>query len=199
MIKVNHISKSFKDLHVLKSVSLNANAGELVHISGGNGSGKSTLFKIITGLLKQDAGTVTVPESVHIGALIENPGFLEFESALTNLTFLGNLNNRFDFDVTQKLMTQFDLDIHNKQSVSKYSVGMRQKLGIIQAVMENQTVILLDEPTRGLDAAGLKQFIVLVNELVKSNKLVIIASHDYVSELKYTQELKLVDGELLRV
>lgn len=199
MIEVNHLSKSFKDLHVLKDVSLTAHSGELIHISGGNGSGKSTLFKIITGLLKQDTGTVTVSNALTIGALIENPGFLEYESAAINLKFLGNLNNRFDYNVTKQLLEQFDLDINNKQAVSKYSVGMRQKLGIIQAIMENQNIVLLDEPTRGLDKSGIRQFIVLINQLITENKIVIIAIHDYVSELHYTQELKLVDGELLRV
>lgn len=199
MLEISHISKSFKDLLVLKNVSLSAQPGDLIHISGGNGSGKSTLFKIITSLLKQDSGTVNFEADSTIGALIENPGFLEYESAAINLKFLGDLNNRFDYEITKQLLEQFDLDIDNKQAVGKYSVGMRQKLGIIQAVMENQNIILLDEPTRGLDSAGLVQFILLVNQLITENKIVIIASHDYVSELNYTKEFKLVDGELISV
>ena len=99
-------------------------------------------------------------------ALIENPGFLEFESMMTNLKFLANLNNRFDQSYTLQLVKQFGLNPTNRQAISKYSVGMRQKVGIIQAVMEHQSLILLDEPTRGLDKASIEQFIVLIDALI---------------------------------
>lgn len=197
MLKIQQISKTFNNVSVLKDISLTVNAGELVHITGGNGSGKSTLFKIMTGLLTSDSGTVTINDDDTFGALIENPGFLEYETARTNLAFLANLNGHFDTAFVTSLLMQFDLDINNKQPVAKYSVGMRQKLGIVQAVMENQTVILLDEPTRGLDKAGLQQFIQLVHQLVAENKIVIIASHDNPDGLRYTHEFILENGILV--
>ena len=166
MLEVNHIAKPFKGNTVLTDVSLQVKAGQLIHISGANGSGKSTLFKIITKLLEPNHGSVRIGKDDVIGALIENPGFLEFESMMTNLKFLANLNNRFDQSYTLQLVKQFGLNPTNRQAISKYSVGMRQKVGIIQAVMEHQSLILLDEPTRGLDKASIEQFIVLIDALI---------------------------------
>lgn len=196
MLEVNHIAKSFKGNTVLTDVSLQVKAGQLIHISGANGSGKSTLFKIITKLLEPDHGSVRIGKDDLIGALIENPGFLEFESMMTNLKFLANLNNRFDQSYTLQLVKQFGLNPTNRQAISKYSVGMRQKVGIIQAVMEHQSLILLDEPTRGLDKASIEQFIVLIDALINDGKSVMIASHDDVPGLMYDLALRLEDGRL---
>lgn len=197
MLKIDNIEKKFKTKTVLNDVSLHVKNGELIHISGSNGSGKSTLFKIITGLLLPESGTVTTDKTDVIGALIENPGFLEFEDAMTNLKFLGDLNQRFDKNRVTDLMIQFDLNPKSRQAVAKYSVGMRQKLGIIQSVMENQNVILLDEPTRGLDAESVTQFIKLLQRLVSENKLVVIASHDHIDGIVYDKMMSLKDGKLL--
>lgn len=196
MLEVNHIAKSFKGNTVLTDVSLQVKAGQLIHISGANGSGKSTLFKIITKLLEPDHGSVRIGKDDLIGALIENSGFLEFESMMTNLRFLANLNNRFDQSYTLQLVKQFGLNPTNRQAISKYSVGMRQKVGIIQAVMEHQSLILLDEPTRGLDKASIEQFIVLIDALINDGKSVMIASHDDVPGLMYDLALRLEDGRL---
>lgn len=196
MLEVNHIAKSFKGNPVLTDVSLQVKAGQLIHISGANGSGKSTLFKIITKLLEPDHGSVRIGKDDVIGALIENPGFLEFESMMTNLKFLANLNNRFDQSYTLQLVKQFGLNPTNRQAISKYSVGMRQKVGIIQAVMEHQSLILLDEPTRGLDKASIEQFIALIDALINDGKSVMIASHDDVPGLTYDLALRLEDGRL---
>lgn len=197
MLTVQKITKSFKENQILTDVSLQLHTGQLIHISGINGSGKSTLFKIITGLIAADQGTVKIDNEDIIGALIENPGFLEYENAMTNLKFLGNLNKRFNQTKVIDLMNQFELSPNGQQSVSKYSVGMRQKLGIIQAVMEDQNIILLDEPTRGLDANGIKQFIILLETLKKENKSVIVASHDYIEGLVYNKSLNLKNGQLI--
>ena len=196
MLEVNHIAKSFKGNPVLTDVSLQVKSGQLIHISGANGSGKSTLFKIITKLLEPDHGSVRIGKDDLIGALIENPGFLEFESMMTNLRFLANLNKRFDQSYTLQLVKQFGLNPTNRQVISKYSVGMRQKVGIIQAVMEHQSLILLDEPTRGLDKASIEQFIVLIDALINDGKSVMIASHDDVPGLMYDLALRLEDGRL---
>lgn len=196
MLKIDNISKQFGKKQVLKDVSLELNPGERVHIIGKNGSGKSTIFKIITNILKADAGQVELTEN---GALIENPGFLEYESGLENLKFLGNLNHNYDEQVAMKLMEKFDLDPNDLQAVSKYSIGMRQKLGIIQAIMENQNIVLLDEPTRGIDKEGVATFVKLLDELKQEKRAVIIASHDEIPGLKYDRELLLKNGELASV
>lgn len=197
MLKVSHVKKSFKKLAVLKDISLETQAGELVHISGVNGCGKSTLFKIIVGLLKADSGEIHIDKDDYLGALIENPGFIEYETAWDNLTFLSHFNHRFQPEKTRDLLKAFDLDPDNPQSVGNYSVGMRQKLGIIQAVMEDQNIILLDEPTRGIDKEGVDQFVNLMKNLRSENKTVIVASHDEIPGLVYDRRLRMKDGILL--
>ncbi|MDF7673117.1 ABC transporter ATP-binding protein [Lactobacillus sp. ESL0701] len=197
MLQLTHIKKSFKNKQVLQDVTMTAEAGELVHISGINGSGKSTIFKIVTGLLKAAGGKVTIGKDDLIGALIENPEFLEYESAMTNLHFLANLNHRFNEEKVRALLQYFELDPDDKQAIARYSVGMRQKVGIIQAVMEGQNIILLDEPTRGIDQDSIGQFITLLAKLKQENKTVIVASHDQIPEIKYDRYLKLKNGVII--
>lgn len=197
MLKVSHVKKSFKKLAVLKDISLETQDGELIHISGVNGCGKSTLFKIIVGILKADSGEIHTDKDDYLGALIENPGFIEYETAWDNLTFLGHFNHRFQPEKTRDLLKAFDLDPDNPQAVGNYSVGMRQKLGITQAVMEDQNIILLDEPTRGIDKEGVDQFVNLMKDLRSENKTVIVASHDEIPGLVYDRRLRMKDGILL--
>lgn len=197
MLKVKNISKQFKHQQVLKDVSFQIQQGQVVHIAGRNGSGKSTLFKIITCLIKPTSGSIVLEPNVTIGALIENPGFIEYESAMTNLKFLASLNDNYDSQKVSKLMEQFYLNPSDNSPVSTYSIGMRQKLGIIQAIMEEQNLILLDEPTRGLDAESIDEFIVLLDQLKSQGKSIIIASHDILPGLVYDRSYKLNEGILL--
>ena len=196
MLELRQIKKSFGQKLVLKNVSLLAKPGELIHISGINGSGKSTIFKIITGLLKADSGEIRLGENDVVGALIENPDFLEYESAMSNLHFLANLNKRFNEKIVRDLLRYFMLDPDDPEPIAKYSVGMRQKVGIIQAVMENQNVILLDEPTRGIDQESISLFVALLKKLKQQNKIVVVASHDQINELKYDRFFILRQGIL---
>ena len=196
MLELRQIKKSFGQKMVLKNVSLLAKPGELIHISGINGSGKSTIFKIITGLLKADSGEIRLGENDVVGALIENPDFLEYESAMSNLHFLANLNKRFNEKIVRDLLRHFMLDPDDPEPIAKYSVGMRQKVGIIQAVMENQNVILLDEPTRGIDQESVSLFVALLKKLKQQNKIVVVASHDQINELKYDRFFILRQGIL---
>lgn len=196
MLKLKQIKKSFEQKLVLKSVSLTAKPGELIHISGINGSGKSTIFKIITGLLKADSGEIKLDENDIVGALIENPNFLEYESAMSNLHFLANLNKRFNEKEVRDLLQYFMLDPDDPEPIVKYSVGMRQKVGIIQAVMENQNIILLDEPTRGIDQESIGLFVAMLKKLRQQNKIVVVASHDQINELKYDRQFVLQRGIL---
>ena len=196
MLELKQIKKSFGQKMVLKNVSLLAKPGELIHISGINGSGKSTIFKIITGLLKADSGEIRLGENDVVGALIENPDFLEYESAMSNLHFLANLNKRFNEKIVRDLLRHFMLDPDDPEPIAKYSVGMRQKVGIIQAVMENQNVILFDEPTRGIDQESVSLFVALLKKLKQQNKIVVVASHDQINELKYDRFFILRQGIL---
>ena len=196
MLELKQIKKSFGQKLVLKSVSLLAKPGELIHISGINGSGKSTIFKIITGLLEADNGEIRLDKNDIVGALIENPDFLEYESAMSNLHFLANLNKRFNEKEVRGLLSYFMLDPDDPEPIAKYSVGMRQKVGIIQAVMENQNIILLDEPTRGIDQESISLFVAMLKKLKQQNKIVVVASHDQINELNYDRRFILHHGIL---
>lgn len=196
MLKIKNVKKEFNHEPVLRDVSFEGKPGQVIHILGENGSGKSTIFKIITGIIEATSGKISIAKGSNIGALIENPGFLEFETGLTNLKFLAQLNKNYQEKTVKKLMNDFGLDPNSHRSVAKYSLGMRQKLGIIQAIMEEQDIILLDEPTRGLDSASLEHFVSLIDGLRKQNKLVIIASHDFPEGLIFDLSYKLKDGVL---
>ncbi|MCI2170840.1 ABC transporter ATP-binding protein [Schleiferilactobacillus perolens] len=199
LLTMTHVTKSFGNQHILTDVSLTVNGGEVIHITGGNGSGKSTLLKIIAGIIPATSGEVDLDDSVQTGALIENPGFLEGETLKTNLTFLASINHRTEVSTIQSLATRFDLDYQNHQAIRKYSVGMREKAGIIQAVMEGQNLVLLDEPTRGLDEAALSELVKLVAELQQQNKSIIVASHDNYTPIAYTAHYQLEGGRLSRI
>lgn len=158
MLIINNLYKSFGPNSVLINLNLKVNKAELIHIKGYNGSGKSTLFKIICDILEPNEGHITFDQDVRIGALIENPGFLERENLEYNLKYLSNLINHFDEQKVKELCERLNLDYSNRSALKTYSVGMRQKVGIIQAIMENQNLILFDEPTRGLDEESVKEF-----------------------------------------
>ena len=136
MLKVNHIKKSFKQNTVLEDINLH----------GKNGCGKSTLFKIICDIIQTDSGTIEKKPDTYIGALIENPGFIENESLRFNLEFLASINHHYNEERIRELCHMYSLDYDSSSTLKNYSVGMRQKAGIIQAVMEDQNLIFFDEP-----------------------------------------------------
>ena len=196
MIKLNEIKMSFNDEPVLTNVSLELNEADVIHIKGANGSGKSTLLKIIAELLIPHSGKVEYNQDVNIGALIENPTFVENETALFNLKFLANLKGNYDEKEVTSLLELFGLDPSSRKIMKKYSLGMRQKVGIIQAVMENQNVILFDEPTRGLDENSIKVFTDIVEKKRLERKTILICSHDNIEAINYTRKLVLKNGQL---
>lgn len=198
MLRIENVNKNFGKKVILKDINLAVKPGERVRIVGKNGCGKSTLFKIITGILKAQ-GQVKLDEEDYLGAMIENPGFLEYETGLENLKFLANLNHHYDEAKVRNLMKEFSLDPDEGQAVSKYSIGMRQKLGIIQAIMENQNIVLFDEPTRGIDKEGVTTFLKLLDRLKEQKVSVIIATHEDIDGLTYDRVLKLENGALENV
>jgi len=197
MLHIHNLNKTFHKHTVLNQLSLDLNAGDLIYIHGINGSGKSTLFKIICHILQADSGEIIYDDDIHIGALIENPGFLENESLKYNLHFLASLSHHEDTQKIQELCQLFQLDYHNKAAMKTYSLGMRQKAGIIQAFMENQNLILLDEPTRGLDQESVNIFCQLINQFHEEKKTIMIAAHEYLKEIHYTKTYQLIDGKLI--
>lgn len=197
LLQLENIKKSFHQHEVLKNVSLTIHEGDFIYLYGINGSGKSTLFKIICDILQPDDGTIQISEHTNIGAVIENPNFIEYENLYFNLKFLYQLKNKFDEKKVRLLCEQFALDIDDNTKLKAYSVGMRQKVGIIQAIMENQNLVLFDEPTRGLDKESIEIFKNIVHQLILDHKSVIIASHDEFSDMAFTRRIQLKNGNLI--
>jgi len=195
MLLIENLTKTFR-YPVLDHLSIHVKKGELIYIHGINGSGKSTLFKIITGIIEADHGSMKLAEGCHIGALIENPGFLDNETLAYNLHFLASLQKHYNEEKIKELCELFHLDLKSKAPLKTYSLGMRQKAGIIQAIMEDQNFILLDEPTRGLDQDAIDCFIKLITSMHQEGKTIIIASHDYLKELPFDKTYRLENGIL---
>lgn len=200
LLVFKNISKSFNKVNVLIDCSLRVKTGDLIHIKGTNGSGKSTLLKILSGLLESDSGLIEFHKDVNIGALIENPEFAEYSTIKENLVFLAKLKNNYNVTRIENLCNIFNLDFNDNKFIKNFSVGMKQKLGIIQAIMEDQNLIFLDEPTRGLDDSSIKAFEDYINQLISNKKCaVIIASHDMIDGLKYSHYYTLKNGILNEV
>ena len=199
MLKLEKISKSFKNENVLNELDLEVLENELIHIKGTNGCGKSTLLKIIANILSEDSGNIHRNKDIKIGALIENPGFIENESLRYNLKFLLSLTKNKDEGKMEEYCYRLGLDLNNNKSIKKYSLGMRQKVGIIQAIMENQNLILLDEPTRGLDEDSVKEFNKIIKELQEDNKTIIITSHEHHEGLEFTKKYIMKKGKIIQL
>lgn len=185
-IEVRNIYKKFKDQVVLKDVSMKVERGSICGLVGLNGSGKTVLMKIICGFIIPDGGEVLV-EGKRIGRdvdfppdtgiIIETPGFIPYISGFSNLQWLASVNHRIDADKIRKSMKLVGLDPDSGKWVSKYSLGMKQRLAIAQAVMEEQSLIVLDEPTNGLDKNGVREIREIFMNLREQGKTLLIASH----------------------
>lgn len=186
-IKVEHLSKSFKNEQVLSDINLEMSEGHIYGIIGRNGSGKSVLFKLICGFLFPDEGSVTINGKVigkdrdfpeDFGALIETPGFLWYQSGISNLNYLASIKNQITKQEVADTMRLVGLDPTSRKRVGKYSLGMKQRLGIAQAIMEHPRFIILDEPMNGLDESGIRDMRQLFLKLRDEGCLVILASHN---------------------
>ena len=187
MIEIRHVSKSFKGENVLQDINLDLYENHIYGFVGRNGSGKSVLFKLICGYLHPDLGDVTVrgkqigkdvdfPE--NLGALIENPGFLWQESAMSNLLYLAKITGKIGKREVMDAIRKVGLDPLSRKHVGKYSLGMKQRLGIAQAIMEDPDILILDEPMNGLDESGIDEMRNLILEFRRPGKIVLIASHN---------------------
>lgn len=174
----------FKD--VLKNINLEFESGKISMIVGPNGCGKTVLFKNILGLLNKTSGEVIYneipktrknPYFKNTGALIEDPDFNIWNSGIDNLKYLASINGKMNEEYVEELLKRLNLYDDRKKIVRKYSLGMKKKLGIIQAIMEDQELIILDEPTNGLDKKSIVEFYKIMNELKEKNKTILIASH----------------------
>ncbi len=205
-IIVKDISKSFKGISVLKQINISFEKGKIHGIIGRNGSGKTVLIKIICGLIQPDAGHVWVngkeigkdvdfPES--IGVIIEAPGFLPSLNAYKNLDYLASLKGTIGKNEIYSAISTVGLDPNDKKHVGKYSLGMKQRLGIAQAIMENPDILILDEPMNALDKNGVAEIRKLLLQLKDEGKTILIVSHNSEDIHMLCDTVHEMDGGLL--
>lgn len=185
-VRIENLTKSFKNEKVLNGISHEFEKGKIHGIIGFNGSGKTVMFKCICGFLKPEEGCVWVgdkqigkdvdfPESV--GMIIENPGFLPGMSGFANLKRLASLKNQITDAEICEAIKRVGLDPSSKKKVGQYSLGMRERLGIAQAIMEKPELLVLDEPFNGLDKRGAEEVCKLLDEIRREGSTVIMAGH----------------------
>ena len=187
VIRVEGVYKRFGTDTVLKDVSRSFERGRIHGIVGNNGSGKTVLMKCICGFLIPTEGTVTVNGKrvgkdvdfpPDLGLIIETPGFLPNVTGLKNLEILASLNKKIGLEGIAAAIRRVGLDPLMKKPVGKYSLGMRQRLGIAQAIMENPSLLILDEPLNGLDKHGVREMRQLIKGLKEQGKTILLASHN---------------------
>ena len=205
IVKVENVTKYFKQEKVLDDVNMNLETGHIYGIVGKNGAGKTVLFKIIAGFIKPSSGKVTVAGKIigvdrdfpdSLGLIIETPGFLSQYNAYQNLLYLANINNKISKEGIKEAIRMVGLDPGSNKKVGKFSLGMRQRLGIAQAIMENPNLIILDEPMNGLDKKGIEDVKELLLKLKGDGKTILMASH-YAEDMEICDEVfQMEDGKL---
>lgn len=187
MIVLENVVKKFKDYTALRGISISFEKGKIHGIIGRNGSGKTVMMKCICGLMHPDSGKITVNGKMigkevdianDIGAIIEAPGFLPNYSGYRNLKFLADIKRVIGKQEIYAAMKTVGLDPDNGKHVGKYSLGMRQRLGLAQAIMENPSILILDEPMNGLDRKGVEEMRDLLVSFREQGKTVLLASHN---------------------
>ena len=196
-IKIEDLSKSIKGALILDKVSITLTSGKIYGLRGKNGSGKTMLMRAMAGLLIPDSGSVIIngktlhkdisfPES--IGILIENPSFLPQYTGFKNLKLLAGLTGGISDEDIKTALDRVGLDPEDKRTYRKYSLGMKQKLGIANAIMGEPDIIILDEPINALDEESVKKIKKVLLEIRDKDKLIIIACHDR-EELEYLSDI----------
>ncbi|WP_336798488.1 ABC transporter ATP-binding protein [Exiguobacterium acetylicum] len=194
MLKIENISKRLGKEQILKDVSFEVSPGEVFGFLGPNGAGKTTTIRIITGLLEQDAGKVTVngfdvveersKALTQIGAIVENPAFYPYLTGKQNLVHAKNLIpglGQVDYDALARLV---GLEGKLSKKVGEYSLGMKQRLGIARALLHNPRVLILDEPTNGLDPSGIAELREYLRQMAREQDIAILISSHMLSEME---------------
>ena len=185
-IKIENFTKEIKGVRILEDITVEFGSGKIYGLVGKNGSGKTMLRRAVSGLIRPTKGSVIVDgKYLHkdisfpqdMGIIIEKPDLLNYLTGFENLSLLAKINNKISKDEIENWMKKFSLDPKSKQVLKKYSLGMKQKIGIIQAIMEDQQLLVLDEPFNALDQDTVEMLRVLLKKYKDDGKLIIITSH----------------------
>lgn len=194
ILKCESINKSIHRKKIIKDVSFEIKEGEILGFIGPNGAGKTTTIKLILGLQKLDSGTIEIngynvktnfEKAIEkVGTIVENPDLYMYMSGYDNLKLVANLYKGIDKKRIDEVVKLVGLENRIKDKVSKYSLGMRQRLGIAQAILHKPNLLILDEPTNGLDPEGIKHIRDLIKELAVKEKMSIMISSHNLSEIE---------------
>ena len=206
VIEVSNVSKAFSGQTILKNIQLQIEKGKTVGIVGSNGSGKSVLFKTICGFIRPDEGMVKIRGEVlgaridfpeNVGVFINSPGYIEIYSGFKNLQYLAAINKKITDTQIKQTMNLVGLNSDNKTKVKDYSLGMKQKLGIAQAIMENQDILILDEPFNALDYKTYNDIKEIIRSLQDADRTILLTSHHFDDIEELCDEVYFIaDGEL---
>lgn len=200
-IIIKNFTKELSNNLVLDNVNLNLKSGNIYGFVGKNGSGKTMLMRAICGLILPTSGYVEIDGKIigkdisfpdSVGVLIENPGFISHYSGFKNLKVLAQIKNKISDDEIIETIKKVGLDPNDKKSFRKYSLGMKQKLGIAAAIMENPELLILDEPFNGLDEDSLDKVRELILDSKNENKIIIMSCHD-------SEEIKNICDEIVEI
>lgn len=177
LLKTHHLTKRYGSNEAVSSVNMTIEKGDVYGFVGPNGAGKSTMLKMMTGLIKPTEGRIE-KHYQHIGAIIETPSFFDHLTGFENLKLIALQMGRFAEDRIEEVLEMVEMSDAQHKRVSEYSLGMKQRLGIARAFLNNPDIIILDEPTNGLDPYGIKSMRDLILSLAKTyQKTFIISSH----------------------
>ena len=207
-VKMENISKVIKKNIILRDINLNMKSGKIYGLIGTNGSGKTMLMRLLAGLIRPSEGEIIVNGHrveygkklyFDMGVIIEKPEFFNDLTGMENLEMLAKLKGKIGRDEMIDAMNRVQLDPHNEKKVKEYSLGMRQRLGIAQAIMEDPEVLILDEVTNALDEEGIKMVYEVLNEEKKKGKIIIISSHNRIDIDTLCDEIYLVKNQSIQV
>ena len=194
VLKCDNLNKVIKKKQILNNVSFELNEGEILGFIGPNGAGKTTTIKLVLGLQNITSGTVKingfdiksdfVKAIEKVGAIVENPDFYMYLSGRKNLELIANMYKNIDSKRIDEVVKLVGLENRINDKVSKYSLGMRQRLGIAQAILNKPNLLILDEPTNGLDPEGIKDLREFLVKLAKEEKMAIFISSHHLAELE---------------
>ncbi len=209
VLECNNLYKKFGKKQIIKNVSTKLESGDILGFIGPNGAGKTTTIKLMLGLNKIDEGSVKIngydikkdfeKAIQRVGAIVENPDLYMYLSGYKNLQLIANLYKNIDKKRIDEVVKLVGLESRIHDKVSKYSLGMRQRLGIAQAILHEPNVLILDEPTNGLDPEGIKELRELIQKLAKEeNMAVLISSHNLAELDNFCTKICIIkNGEVL--
>lgn len=200
MLKADEITKVLKGNEVLSNISYTFENGKIYLLTGHNGCGKTMLLRALCGLITPDSGEIICDKKCNFGVVIETPKFMENETGYFNLCYLASIRNIINKDTIKENIKLFDLDNVKNKKVKTYSLGMKQRLGLCQAVMEDPDIILLDEPFNAIDEENLNRIYEILNGFREKNKIIIIASHGIVdrNKLMIDETIVMDKGKILK-